>query len=53
MSALNGEDGEKRLALQFIIRFTKHFPQHADRVIEAHIDMCEDPNVTVSMKKDN
>lgn len=46
---MKGTEKEKRLASQFIARFFKHFPNHADQAIEAQIDLCEDEEVAVSI----
>ena len=45
--AVQGGPNEKRLASQFIARFFKHFPNLADRALNAHLDLCEDDDVAI------
>ncbi|XP_063227604.1 apoptosis inhibitor 5 [Bacillus rossius redtenbacheri] len=47
LKAVKGSSKEKRLASQFIARFFKHFPQHANMAIEALFDLCEDEDVAI------
>lgn len=49
MTAVKGSPKEKRLASQFIARFFKHFPKLADQAIDAHLDLCEDEDMAVSI----
>ena len=37
----------KRLSAQFIARFFKHFPDEAEKAINALLDLCEDEDVAV------
>lgn len=51
---LNGVKGgpkEKRLAAQFIPKFFSSFPEMADAAINAQLDLCEDEDVSVSIKE--
>ena len=48
LAAVKGEDGEKRLAAQFIPRFFKYFPDLAESAINSQLDLCEDDNSAVS-----
>lgn len=51
---LNGVKGgpkEKRLAAQFIPKFFSSFPEMADAAINAQLDLCEDEDVSVSVKE--
>jgi hypothetical protein len=47
LKAVKGSPKEKRLASQFIARFFKHFPKLADKAIDAHLDLCEDEDMSV------
>lgn len=50
---LNGVKGgpkEKRLAAQFIPKFFSSFPELADAAINAQLDLCEDEDVSVSIR---
>lgn len=49
MEAIKGNSGEKRLASQFLTRFFKHFPALARETINALFDLCEDPDINVSV----
>lgn len=48
MKAVKGTPKEKKLASQFIARFFKHFPKLTDKAIDAHLDLCEDEDMSVS-----
>lgn len=50
LTAVKGSSKEKRLASQFIARFFKHFPKLADQAIDAHLDLCEDEDIAVSLE---
>lgn len=47
IDAIKGSDKEKRLASQFIGKFFKHFPNLADKAIDASLDLCEDENIQI------
>lgn len=47
LKAVKGSAKEKRLASQFIARFFKHFPKLSDDAINAHLDLCEDEDISV------
>ncbi|KAJ8676376.1 hypothetical protein QAD02_012163 [Eretmocerus hayati] len=47
LKAVKGTPKEKRLASQFIARFFKHFPKLADKAIDAHLDLCEDEDISI------
>ncbi|XP_058804520.1 apoptosis inhibitor 5 [Phymastichus coffea] len=47
LKAVKGSPKEKRLASQFIARFFKHFPTFADKAIDAHLDLCEDEDMSI------
>lgn len=47
LDCVKGSDQCKRLASQFIARFYTHFPDLADRSIDAILDLCEDENVDI------
>lgn len=47
LAAVAGTSNEKRLASQFIAKFFKIFPAHADKAIDALIDLCEDEEVAI------
>ena len=38
---------EKKLALQFIAKFCKNFPEEMNKTIEATMDLCEDTDINV------
>lgn len=44
---MKGNANEKRLASQFIAKFFKFFPAHADKAIDSLIDLCEDEDVAI------
>jgi hypothetical protein len=41
---------EKLLASQFIAKFFKQFPEQMPAAIDAIFDLCEDDDITVSMR---
>ncbi|XP_077297963.1 apoptosis inhibitor cassowary isoform X2 [Arctopsyche grandis] len=47
LEAVKGTDKEKRLASQFIGKFFKHFPNLSHQAIEAHLDLCEDDDISI------
>ncbi|XP_014234899.1 apoptosis inhibitor 5 [Trichogramma pretiosum] len=47
LKAVKGCPKEKRLASQFIARFFKNFPKLADKAIDAHLDLCEDEDISI------
>ncbi|XP_014213934.1 apoptosis inhibitor 5 [Copidosoma floridanum] len=47
LKAVKGSAKEKRLASQFIARFFKHFPNLAEKAIDAHLDLCEDEDISI------
>lgn len=46
---MKGTDKEKKLASQFIAKFTKSFPELENEAIDAMFDLCEDDDVAVSL----
>ena len=51
MSGASGGSNEKRLASQFIARFSKYFPSLIDQSFDVMMDLCEDGDVNVSSMK--
>lgn len=51
LDGVKGGPKEKRLAAQFIPKFFSSFPEMADAAINAQLDLCEDDDVSVSVKK--
>eukprot|EP00117_Sycon_ciliatum_P013272 scpid88202/ scgid0176/ Apoptosis inhibitor 5-A len=47
ITGTKGSTGSKRLAADFITKFFAHFPDIADRAIEAQLDLCEDEDQQV------
>lgn len=47
LEGVKGGIKEKRLAAQFIPKFFKHFPDLADAAINAQLDLCEDPDISI------
>ena len=43
---------EKKLALQFIGKFCKNFPEQMNKTLEAVMDLCEDEDITVNRRID-
>jgi Apoptosis inhibitory protein 5 (API5) len=41
LDAVKGNFKEKRLAIQFITKFNKHFPELIEKTIESQFDLCE------------
>lgn len=50
LDGVKGGPKEKRLAAQFIPKFFSNFPELADAAINAQLDLCEDEDVSVSIK---
>lgn len=50
LDGVKGGAKEKRLAAQFIPKFFSSFPEMADAAINAQLDLCEDEDVSVSIK---
>ncbi len=50
LDGVKGGPKEKRLAAQFIPKFFASFPELADAAINAQLDLCEDEDVSVSVK---
>lgn len=50
LDGVKGGPKEKRLAAQFIPKFFSSFPELADAAINAQLDLCEDEDVSVSIK---
>lgn len=50
LDGVKGGPKEKRLAAQFIPKFFCNFPELADAAINAQLDLCEDEDVSVSIK---
>ena len=53
IGSVKGTPGEKRLASQFIARFFKFFPKLQEYAIDAMLDLCEDEDNVVSIKRMN
>lgn len=51
LDGVKGGPKEKRLAAQFIPKFFSSFPELADSAINAQLDLCEDEDVSVSLKE--
>lgn len=51
LDGVKGGPKEKRLAAQFIPKFFCSFPELADAAINAQLDLCEDEDVSVSVKE--
>ncbi len=51
LDGVKGGPKEKRLAAQFIPKFFSSFPELADAAINAQLDLCEDEDVSVSIKR--
>ena len=49
ITGTKGSTGSKRLAADFITKFFAHFPDIADRAIEAQLDLCEDEDQQVNL----
>lgn len=47
LAAVKGTSHEKRLASQFISKFSAKFPSHAQEAIDALLDLCEDEDITI------
>ncbi|KAI1296737.1 Apoptosis inhibitor 5 [Halotydeus destructor] len=47
LEAVKGSANEKRLASQFIAKFFRYFPGHADKAFDAFGDLCEDEDVNI------
>lgn len=50
LDGVKGGPKEKRLAAQFIPKFFCSFPEMADAAINAQLDLCEDEDVSVSVR---
>lgn len=47
LKGVEGSTNVKRLSAQFIARFFKHFPDEAEKSINALLDLCEDEDVAI------
>jgi hypothetical protein len=50
LDAVKGNFKEKRLAIQFITKFNKHFPELIEKTIESQFDLCEAEESMVKAK---
>lgn len=53
LDGVKGGPKEKRLAAQFIPKFFCSFPELAYAAINAQLDLCEDEDVSVSVREHN
>ena len=47
MKGVHGDTQSKRLASQFIARFSTQFPNLTDASLDAILDLCEDDDVNI------
>lgn len=47
LDATKGSTSEKKLACEFIPRFFKYFPGHAESAIDAQLDLCEEEETPI------
>jgi hypothetical protein len=47
IKSAHGSDKEKKLAVQFIPKFFKHFPDLNELAIDASLDLCEEDDIQI------